>query len=488
MTRKDLLSLAAGPTFAAAVLLLPAPSGLSAEGQAVAGVVLWMAIWWMTEAVPVAATALLPIVLYPAFGVMSTAAITPAYGNHLIYLFLGGFMIAMAVERWGLHERIALYTLRWVGVTPPRVLFGFMAVTAFLSMWVSNTATAMMMLTIALALLREQFGAPDLEAATPYRDPAHNAFALALMLGIAYAASIGGATTLIGTPPNAILAGVLSQTHGIELRFAGWMLAMLPVTLTMLVSAWWWLRRSGCRSLAALPTSGASLADRLRRLGRMRTAERRVLWVFLGVALAWMAGGLLPWPVFSRLQDSTIAIIGALVLFVLPAGEPGQRLLDWRHAKQLPWEVIVLFGGGFAIAQGFADSGLADWVGQGMRAVDHWPAFPTLFAAVVVAIFVTEISSNTATAALMLPLFGALALSLDEPPALMMGAVAVACSYAFMLPAATPPNAIVYGSGCVHIAQMARMGLAVNLFGALLLALYWHLIFPWVAPLMFANL
>ena len=464
----------AGPAALVAFLLLPVPAGLTPPAWYMLGVTLWMAIWWIAEAVPIPATALLPIVLFPLLGILPAAEATQAYANHLIYLFMGGFMIAVAMERWQLHRRLALHVIRAVGTAPARLVLGFMLATALLSMWISNTATAMLMVTIGMAVLRQLL---------PGDDGFDSPLGTALMLGIAYAASIGGVATLIGTPPNAVLAAVLDHTYGIDLQFGTWMRFALPLSLVMLLLSWWYLTR------LAFPLkdvqSGESaqhIEAELRKLGRASAAEKRVAVVFGAVALLWIFRGLIEWAPLQAVKDSTIAIAGALLLFVLPAGDSdNSRLLDWQTAVRIPWDIIILFGGGLSLAAGFSETGLTAWLAEQLRVLQGAPLPLLILGTGALVIFLTEVTSNTATASLMLPVVAALAHALQVPPLLLMVTATLCASFAFMLPVATPPNAIVFGSRCIHMAQMARAGLWLNIIGVLLITLFvylWGVVFP----------
>lgn len=449
------LGLWLGPLLCGAMLLWP-PASMAPQAAAVAGVALWMASYWLLEVIPIPATALLPIALFPLLGVMPTADVTAAYANHLIYLFMGGFLIAMAIERWQLHRRVALHTVRLVGVSPPRLILGFMVATAFLSAWISNTAAAMMMVTIGLAVLSQ------LE---PEGEGQGGRFGTTLMLAIAYAASIGGVATLIGTPPNAILAGVLEKSHGYQLGFAQWLAFGAPLSLLLLAFAWWYLvRRLPPTAGPATRQGGAAIHAALRELGPMGVQERRVLLVFLLVVAGWLTRGLFAHGPLALVTDSSIAIAGALLLFMLPAGgaQPG-FLLDWQHAVRLPWDIILLFGGGFALAEGFAATGLTVWLAGSLEVFGSLGLLATLLAVVLLVIFLTELTSNTATASLLLPVMGGFASAIDAHPLLLMVGTALAASCAFMLPVATPPNAIVFASRRVTIPQMAHAGFWLNL-------------------------
>jgi len=464
----------AGPAALGMFLLLPAPQGLAQPAWYMLGVTAWMALWWISEAVPIPATALLPIVLFPPLGILPAAEATQAYANHLIYLFMGGFMIAVAMERWQLHHRLALHVIRAVGTGPARLVLGFMLATALLSMWISNTATAMLMVTIGMAVLR-QLLPDDAHLSSP--------LGTALMLGIAYAASIGGVATLIGTPPNAVLAAVLDRNYGIDLQFATWMRFALPLAVLMLVVTWLYLTRVAfpvrdvqCRE------SAQQIHDQLQALGRASAAEMRVALVFGGVALLWIFRGLIDWAPLQAVRDSTIAIAGALLLFVLPAGDAqNSRLLDWQTAVRIPWDIIILFGGGLSLAAGFSETGLTAWLGEQLRVLEGAPLPLLILGTGALVIFLTEVTSNTATDALMLPVVGALSQGLQVSPLLLMVTATLCASFAFMLPVATPPNAIVFGSRCVHMGQMARAGLWLNIIGVLLISLFvylWGVVLP----------
>ncbi|TDY00533.1 SLC13 family permease [Thiohalophilus thiocyanatoxydans] len=482
-SRRQLIGLGLGPLLFVVMLLIPTPEGMSPEGQRAAAVTLLMATLWITEAIPIPATALIPIALFPLLGVMPTAKVTSSYANHLIYLFMGGFLIAMAIERWGLHKRIALQTIRLVGTTPSRVLMGFMLATAFLSCWISNTATAMLMVTIGIAVLRQL--SPDQPGEDDVLPPTW--FGISLMLGIAYAASIGGIATLIGTPPNAILAGVVEKQYGYSIGFAEWMLFAAPLSLVMLVITWWFLTRVAFRQTMAKEFQGGHtvISEQLAALGPMNRQEKRVLIVFGLVVTAWLFRGLLTdIPALSEITDSSVAILGALLLFVIPADlKKGEFLLDWKTAVRIPWDIIILFGGGFALASGFAASGLTEWLGGQLSLLQGANTVVLVGAVVLLVIFMTEVTSNTATASLLLPVMSGFALAAEVAPLALMASAALAASFAFMLPVATPPNAIVFASRQVTIPQMARVGIWLNLIGAVMITGFISLALPWLLDL-----
>lgn len=460
-----------GPALFLLILSLPLPEGMKPEALKVAAIAALMATWWITEAIPIPATSLLPVALYPMLGIMKSAQATPSYANHLIFLFMGGFLIAIAMERWNLHKRVALHTIRLVGTGPDRIILGFMIATAFLSMWVSNTATTMMMVPIGLAIIHQ--AADDLrEQPVDGVDirPMHFKFGISLMLGIAFAASIGGVGTLIGTPPNTVLAGMTENLYGYSIGFAQWMSFGVPLAVVMLGIAWFLLVKVVYPSgLKTLPGGEEMVERQLSELGAMSKAEKLVLLIFLLTAAAWIARGFIKPPM---IHDATIAIIGALLLFITPVNlKKGVFLLDWESAVKLPWGVILLFGGGLALAQGFSTSGLTEWIGGQLSLLSGMDL--TLFIGVVVllTLFLTEITSNTATATLLIPVMAAVAGTMGVHPFGTMFSAAVAASFAFMLPVATPPNAVVYGSGYVSILQMAKAGFWVNLVGVVAITL-----------------
>lgn len=425
-----------------------------------------MAVWWASAALPVAATALLPLVLFPLLDVAPIRDAAAPYANPLIYLFLGGFLIALAAERWSLHRRVALLVLSRIGSAPRVMIGGFMLITAGLSMWISNTATTVMMLPVALAVV-------PLLGASPGDDEtgASRPFAVALMLAVAYGASIGGLATLVGTPPNALLAGFFEQTYAVDIGFARWMLLGLPVTVVMLAVAWAWLTHR----LPARPgpDTGAEalLARELARLGPMSAAERRVAGVFLLTASLWMLRPVLVESFgLARLSDPGIAVFGALLLFVVPANWAARDfLLNWKWAKRAPWDVLILFGGGLSLAAAIDSTGLAAWLGGGLQALGVYPAVVLVAGLVALVIYLTELTSNTATTAAFLPVVAALAGELGITPLQLAAPAALAASCAFMLPVATPPNAIVYGSGHVSIPEMVRAGFWMNIAGVLVI-------------------
>jgi solute carrier family 13 (sodium-dependent dicarboxylate transporter), member 2/3/5 len=446
------------------ILLLPAPQGWSDEAWRVLGCVALMVCWWISEAIPVYATGLAPIVLFPLLGIASPAAAAAPYANPLIFLFLGGFMIAQAIQRWGLHRRIALGLLALTGTGPRALLGGFMAACAFLSMWISNTATAVMMLPIALSvvvLIEES----SLEAELERR------FERALLLAIAYACSIGGIATLIGTPPNAMLAAYLAREHDVVITFASWMAFALPLSLLLLVLAWWLLTRLFRLPDFPIESIAAMLEEHRSRLGAMSRGERLTLFGFLLAAALWIGRGLIDRLAPGlNLSDAGIAIGVALLLFALPVdAKRGINVLNWEDARKLPWGVLLLFGGGLSLAAAVDGSGLAGHLGGILGQAGALPWWLLVLLTVTAIVFLTEVMSNTATTAAFLPIVAGLAFSFGHAPVELAAPMALAASCAFMLPAATPPNAVVFGSGRLAIHQMARAGLLFNLMAIVLI-------------------
>ena len=460
------IGLAFGPLLFILLIALPVPAGLSKAGWATAAIAVWMAVWWATEALPLAATALLPLVLLPLLGILDVQRAAAPFANPLIFLFLGGFMIAAAVQRWGLHRRIALHIIARVGQQPLNLVAGTMLATAMLSMWISNTATAMMMLPIASSLVVITCG--DLQILTGNKSN----FATAMMLGVAYSASIGGLATLIGSPPNALAASYLLQESGIHITFAHWMLLATPIAVVMLPLAWLILTRLAFPfSNEAIGAGTHSVAGMLEALGPISGPEKKVATVFSVVAAGWLLHPLLR-NVFGAgsITDTGLAIAGAIVLFAIPADWKTRKfLLDWTAARQIPWEILILFGGGLSLARAIDHTGLAHWLGTGLDFLAGGPPILLVAGVILLVIFLTELTSNTATTAALLPVVGALAGSADLTPLLLAASVSLAASSAYMLPVATPPNAIVFGTGYVTLPQMMRAGMLLNIIGVIII-------------------
>jgi sodium-dependent dicarboxylate transporter 2/3/5 len=443
----------------AAVLLLPPPADMPVSAWRVAGVAGLMATWWVTEALPIPVTALIPLLLFPALGIASMRAAAAPFADPVIFLFLGGFIIGAGMQRWALHKRIGLRAIVLIGTAPRRLIGGFMLSAALLSMWISNSATAMMMLPVAASV-------PALLGTHENADrAAQRNLGTALMLAVAYGASIGGMGTLIGTPPNALLAAYMEREHGVTIGFAQWMVLGVPLVAVMLVGTWLILIRLHPVGESVGLKAREAVHGELAKLGATSPAEMRVAGVFGLTVLAWITrplyAGFVP-----ALDDTAIAIAGALALFLLPSGNPARgRLMTWDDLEALPWGVLILFGGGLSLADAISGSGLAAWIGGAMVVLASWPTLLIVVAATVAMIFLTELTSNTASAATFVPIGGAIAVGIGIDPLALAVPLALAASCAFMLPVATPPNAIVFSSGYVTIPQMVRAGLWTNFLG-----------------------
>ncbi len=458
-----------GPAIAAIMLLSGAPEDLSTAAWMTAAMGMLMAVWWATEAVPIAVTALLPLACFPLLGIASIQDTAAPYSNKVIYLFLGGFIVAFAMQRWNLHRRIALNVLQHVGGSGRSLIGGFMLASAVISMWVMNTSTTMMMLPIAVSIITVIH-----QTVTSLDDKAKQDFQYALLLGVAYGATIGGIATLIGTAPNAMFAAFMQENYGTEIDFASWMLVGLPLSATMLPLAWLALTRLVFKVDFVTSGEGREELKRMKDdLGRITVPEIRVAIVFFFMAFMWVGRPLLTQlPGLSALDDSGIAVAGAIALFLVPSGDKSDPLLlRWQYAEQLPWGVLILFGGGLTLASAVTRTGLAEWLGGSLQAVGMLPLAVIVIIAAAMIIFLTELTSNTATTATFLPIVGAIALESGLDPIVLMVPVTLAASCAFMLPVATPPNAIVFGSGLLTIPKMARAGLALNIIGIFLVSL-----------------
>lgn len=478
----QLIGLILGPLLFILTMLFLNPEGLTPEAKAILASTIWIATWWITEAIPIPATSLLPIVLFPLTGGLDVGATTSAYGNDTIFLFMGGFMIALTMEKWNLHKRIALTIISLIGTNTERIILGFMVATGFLSMWISNTATAMMMVPIGLAIIYQ------VSEALKHDDSIDTSrenfgFGKALMLGIAYSASLGGIATLIGTPPNTLLAGAVNEIYGIEITFAEWMLFGVPVAWIFIFVAWFYLVKvAHPLKLKELPGGSAVIKEQKAELGKASYEEKIVFAIFLLAAFSWITRSFLLVEFLPGLNDAMVGLIAALILFAIPSkNRRGDNLLDWATAVKLPWGILLLFGGGLAIAAGFTQSGLSEWVGGQLIGLQGINVLIIVLVVAAFVLFLTEITSNTATASMMFPIMASLAVALGIHPYALMVTAAVTASCAFMLPVATPPNAVVFGSGYLKIIDMARAGFILNVFGIVFvgLAVYYFLPLVW---------
>ena len=443
--------------------MAPVPEGLTEASWRTAGVALLMAIWWITEAIPIYATALIPILMFPLLGVSGVKEATAPYGNPLIYMFLGGFTIAIAMERWGLHRRIALGIVDRAGVKPRSIILGFMIACAFLSLWVSNTATTIMMLPIGLSILKLVEGEEE---------SVRRNFELVLVLSIAYACNIGGIGTLIGTPPNALLAAFALENYGIQISFLRWMSLGIPIVIVGIYVTYLILTRLLYPiQLKELPGGHQVIHDQLKKLGRITREEKRVGIVFVSAALLWICRPLVA-VILPGISDTGVAIAAAISFFLIPTGrEEGGTILRWEDANRLPWGILLLFGGGMSLATMINQTGLATWVGSGISQINTLPIAVIVILAIGMMVFLTEITSNMASTATFLPILASIALGLGQNPLLLAIPTTLAASCAFMLPVATPPNAIIYGSGKITISQMSRAGLVLNIFFIIFLSI-----------------
>ncbi len=456
-----------GPVSAVLIGLFFSPEGLPREGVLVASVAVWMAIWWATEAIPVAVTAFLPLVALPLLDVAPVREIAAPYAHPIIYLFFGGFVVALAIERCGLHRRIALGVFALAGADARALVAGFMAAAAFVSMWISNTSTTLMLLPIAVSVVTV-IGETMPELSLRQRAN----FGVALLLGLAYGATLGGVSTLVGTPPNAFMAGFMADTYGMEIDFARWMLVGVPVTLLLTPVAWLVLTR------VIYPIDFKASREAMAHIGAMRSglggwskAEVRTAFLFVFLVAGWLSRGWLgDLPFIGEVSDTGVAMVAALAAFVIPSGRNGQALMTWEATAKLPWAVLILFGGGLALASAISGSGLALWLGGQLAGLGAVNAELLVLGATALVIFLTELTSNLATTATFLPVIAAIAVETGQDPLVYVIPVTLAASCAFMLPVATPPNAVVFSSGLVSIPQMARAGLALNLISVALLS------------------
>jgi sodium-dependent dicarboxylate transporter 2/3/5 len=464
------------------ILILPPPSALSADAWKVVAMAAFMLIWWVTEAVPIPVTAILPIILLPFFGIagLDLKAAAAPYANPIVFLFMGGFMIAVAMERWRLHRRIALNIVKLTGTNANGIILGFMISTAAISMWISNTATTVMMLPIALSVI-------DLLTDNPAqlsKNKGMKNFSISMMLGIAYSANIGGTATIIGTPPTVVFAGFMEETYDYTVSFANWMLLGFPFAVVMTFLAYWVITRFLFPNrLGVFKGAQEVITSELAKLGKMQTGERRTLFVFGGTALFWMlrnqinqlVGVFLP---TLQLSDTSIALMATVLLFVIPIDyKKGKYILEWKDTEKLPWGILLLFGGGLSLAGALNETGIIDMIGQQFTSTQS-VGLLVMLGLTAVSLFLTEIMSNLALVVVFLPVVGGVAVGMGVDPLLMCIPVTLAASCAFMLPMSTPPNAIVFASGYLRIPQMVRAGVILNILAILLIALVAQFVVP----------
>ena len=454
--------------------------GLPPEGKLMLGLTLWMAIWWITDAVPIAGTALLPLMVLPLSGVLNLKQVSNNYMDPTVLLYMGGFLLATSIEKWNLHKRIALNIINLLGTDLRRIVLGFMLATGFLSMWISNSATALMMLPIGLAVIGQFKNHLGDENGILSTHLAKN-----ILLGIAYAASIGGMATLIGTPTNNVLRAVVEKLYNYTIDFNEWMLFAFPFSVVLLAIAWYYLVNFGnpLPKKFNLTEAKSVIQDQIVALGKISYEEKTVLAVFGLVCFSWITRSFLLAPLLPALDDTIIALLGVMLLLLLPSSgksEPKGRILDWKTAEQIPWGVLILFGGGLALAEGFKETGLASWIGQHLSLIEGVSFFVLLLIIIAAVNFLTEVTSNVATASMLLPILASVAIKLDVHPFGLMVGATLAASCAFMLPVATPPNAVVFGPGYLKIKDMVKAGLWLNIISIILLTLMVYYILPWL--------
>jgi sodium-dependent dicarboxylate transporter 2/3/5 len=467
------IGLLSGPLAFILVLFFFQPEGLNPEAKAILASTIWIAIWWITEAIPIAVTALLPIILFPLTGGLDLTQTTASFGHKYVFLYVGGFIIAIAIQKWNLHKRIALNIIRIIGTNVIKIILGFMVATAFMSMWISNTATAVMMLPIAMAIVAQLKDNPNT------KEDENEIFGKALMLGIAYSASIGGVSTLIGTPPNLVLAGVVEETFGYEITFSEWFKFGFPISIILLFICWKYITGIAFKfKQKDFPGGRQEINNQLKLIGKISYEEKLIAIVFSLTAFAWVTRDYLLKILIPVIDDTIIAMVSAIIIFLLPTKDGKRRLLNWDEAVKLPWGILLLFGGGMALAAGFKESGLALWIGNQMTLLDGVSLFLLVFILITSVNFLTEITSNLATTAMLLPILYPMAINIDVHPFILMVSTTVAASCAFMLPVATPPNAVVFGSGYLRIPDMVKIGIWMNIISILLLTFFVFYLLP----------
>ena len=475
-----------GPLSFILIMVFFNPDDLEFQGKAILACASWIAIWWVTEPIPIAATSLLPIIIFPLSGGLDIKTTTAAFGHKYVFLFIGSFILAIAIQKWKLHKRIALNIISKVGVNKSNIILGFMIATAFLSMWISNTATSVMILPVGLAIISQLKDDPN----TPENE--NSLFGKALMLAIAYSASIGGMATIIGTPPNMIFAGVIKESYNIEISFFDWFKFGLPLSIFFLFICWFYLTKIAFKFKQKEFSAGKEeVVSQLKGLGKISYEEKTILIVFILTALAWITRnvqidgvqyGLTK--IIPNLDDTIIAIISALVLFILPSKKSTiknklTKIIDWEDAMKLPWGILLLFGAGMALAQGFDSSGLAIWIGNQLTYLSDVPLVILLLILIASVNFLTEVTSNMATTAMLLPILVSLAVVLDLHPYYLLVSATLAASCAFMLPVASPPNTVVFGSGLLKIEDMFKKGLWLNLISIITLTFTIYYVLPY---------
>ena len=463
MTKKSLYKIL-GPLVFVSTFFLSTPDEMSENGFRLLGVILWMAIWWISEVVPIAVTALLPIILFPSLNILNIQETGSNYGHKYIFLFIGGFILANAIQKWNLHKRIALNIILKIGGSTDKIILGFMLATGFLSMWISNTATTVMMLPIALSVINQLNDHPDT------LENENKVFGKALMLGVAYSASAGGIATLIGTPPNLIFAGFAQDNFNIEISFFQWMKIGLPISIVLMVFIWLLLTKYAFKlNKVGFPGGKEEIKRLLFKMGKISNEEKKILFVFTLTILCWIFRKNTINLLIPNFDDSMIAISSAIILFILPSKDKKEPILKWKDAVTIPWGILLLFGGGLSIAKGFQSTGLDIWIGEQLTFMTFTNSFIIILIVVAGVNFLTEMTSNMATTAMLLPVMIPIANLMQINPYLLLVGTTLAASCAFMLPVATPPNAVVFGSRLLKISDMVKAGIMINIFSIILI-------------------
>ena len=473
---KNIIGLILGPLVFSLILIFFEADGLSFQAKCILASTAWMAVWWVTECVPISVTALLPIVLFPLTGGMDLSTTTAAYGHKLVFLFVGGFMIALAIEKWHLHKRLALNIIRMTGSNKSRVILGFMLATAFLSMWISNTATSIMILPVGLAIISQLKDDPNT------KENENEIFGKSLMIAIAYSASIGGMATLIGTPPNMVLAGVVEESYGIKLNMFDWMKFGVPLSSLLLMICWIYLTQIAFKFKNEEFSAGRDeIMRQLKKLGNFSNEEIKVLIIFSLTAAGWILRGSIE-KIFPLIDDTIIAIFFAVILFIIPTknDKTDKTLLVWDDTVKLPWGILILFGGGMAIASAFGKSGLALWIADLLQNLEGVSLFLIILIIVTSINLLTEVTSNMATTAMLLPVLVTIALAIEVHPYFLLVSATLAASCAFMLPISTPPNAVVFSSGFLKIEDMFKKGVWMNLISIIIITIIVYYTLPYV--------
>ena len=463
MTKSNIYKLL-GPLIFFIILLVDTPSGMSIEGLHLLGIIIWMAVWWISEVVPIAVTSLLPIILFPSLNILNIQNTGANYGHKYIFLFIGGFILANAIQKWNLHKRIALNIILKIGGSTDKIILGFMLATGFLSMWISNTATTVMMLPIALSVINQLKDHPDTI------ENENKVFGKALMLGVAYSASAGGIATLIGTPPNLIFAGFVQENFNIEISFFQWMKIGFPVSIILMLFIWWFLTKYAFKlNKTGFPGGKEEIKNILSKMGGINNEEKKILLVFTLTILSWIFRKNTINLIIPNFDDSMIAISSAIILFILPSKNKKEPIMKWKDALTIPWGILLLFGGGLSIAKGFQATGLDHWIGDQLSFVTFSSSLLVILLIIAGVNFLTEMTSNMATTAMLLPVMIPIANIMQINPFLLLVGTTLAASCAFMLPVATPPNAVVFGSKLLKISDMVKAGILINIFSIIII-------------------